>query len=639
MKALVRDYLASLRERDELDAVLPELLGELGFHVFSRPGRGTHQLGVDVAAIGKGDDGKDAVFLFSVKPGNLTRQDWMNDTPQALKYSLEEALQVYVRNRLPVQYRKLNVVICIVIGGEVHEHMREHLRAFIEQHESDRISFQEWDGDHLAELVLRGLLREEILPAELRSSFRKAIAMLDAPEVSIQHFTHLVRSLLGMDKSQKARLRVARQLNICTWILYVWARSIDNIETPYRASELTLLCTWELVRRSINSKGAPDKSLDGVLRHTIELHLNIARAFVDKITPHVNVMHGVSAATESRSALDVNLALFEVLGRIGLWGLWMHWLHSNAAEGADVYRGNIDNAVATGIKLIRNNPALLLPATDQQTTDIALFLQLWLAESMDLAPVREWLGEMTGRLNYTVRTRGRYPSCSTDYAELDNHQSNRQDDEYFNEATAGSTLIPLTAAWLHALGETEAFDALAKLVKEKLDHCTLQLWFPDESSEPALYIGGEQHGRALTGLSLVHGGEALLTTIAEACNRTDSFQKLSPMNFGFWPIILVACHYYRLPIPPNLWIYPLLPQEHSSLPPAKKSPAKRKHPAKTAVSGVKRGANKATAERKSPSQQEVMRLTKETTVPVARKAPAKKKVPAKTRPRARDTSP
>ena len=140
MKAIVRDYLASLREREELDAVLPELLGELDFRVFSRPGRGTHQLGVDVAAIGKGADGKDAVYLFSVKPGNLTRKDWMNDTPQALKYSLEEALQVYLRNRLPVEYRKLKVVICIVIGGEVHEHMREHLRAFFEQHETDQIS-------------------------------------------------------------------------------------------------------------------------------------------------------------------------------------------------------------------------------------------------------------------------------------------------------------------------------------------------------------------------------------------------------------------------------------------------------------------------------------------------------------------
>ena len=39
MKLVIREYLASLRERDELDAILPDLLSELGFTVFSRPGK------------------------------------------------------------------------------------------------------------------------------------------------------------------------------------------------------------------------------------------------------------------------------------------------------------------------------------------------------------------------------------------------------------------------------------------------------------------------------------------------------------------------------------------------------------------------------------------------------------------------
>ena len=64
MKLLIRDYLASLKERDELDAILPDLLSELGFTVYSRPRRGTIQRGVDIAAIGKGEDGERKVFLL-----------------------------------------------------------------------------------------------------------------------------------------------------------------------------------------------------------------------------------------------------------------------------------------------------------------------------------------------------------------------------------------------------------------------------------------------------------------------------------------------------------------------------------------------------------------------------------------------
>ena len=72
MKLIIRHYLASLKERGELDAILPDLLSELGLNVYSRPGRGTRQDGVDVAAVGKleGDDA-DKVYLFSIKAGAL----------------------------------------------------------------------------------------------------------------------------------------------------------------------------------------------------------------------------------------------------------------------------------------------------------------------------------------------------------------------------------------------------------------------------------------------------------------------------------------------------------------------------------------------------------------------------------------
>ena len=68
MKLIIRQYLASLKERGELDAILPDLLSELGLNVYSRPSRGTRQDGVDVAAVGKleGDD-TDKVYLFSIK--------------------------------------------------------------------------------------------------------------------------------------------------------------------------------------------------------------------------------------------------------------------------------------------------------------------------------------------------------------------------------------------------------------------------------------------------------------------------------------------------------------------------------------------------------------------------------------------
>lgn len=72
MKLVFREYLTSLRERNELDVVLPDLLSELGYNVISRPSTGPRQFGVDVAAVSPMVDGEQKLYLFTIKQGDLT---------------------------------------------------------------------------------------------------------------------------------------------------------------------------------------------------------------------------------------------------------------------------------------------------------------------------------------------------------------------------------------------------------------------------------------------------------------------------------------------------------------------------------------------------------------------------------------
>jgi len=560
MKLLIRDYLGSLRERDELDAILPDLLSELGFHVYSRPQRGTSQLGVDIAAVGKDDnDGEKKLFLFSVKQGDLTRQDW-DGTPQALRSSLDEILDAYIPHRIPARYKGLDIVICLAFGGDVNEQVRDKLTGFIARNTTARVTFDEWNGDKIAGMILKGILREEILPKPMRSSFQKAVAMVDEPDISYEHFSRLTGALSQAGiLSGKARVRAARQLNICLWILFVWARSADNIESPYRASELALLTVWELLRPTLGSKGREVKALSVVAQQMIQLHLTISMEFIEsRVLPYAEIRHGISMATGSRSSLDVNLALFEVLGRIGLAGLWLHWIGERSGDAhQEQIRSSVVHLTQTGLELIRNNPVLFLPIADRQGTSIALFLQLWLVSELDSTGITSWLEEMARRLTYSIRTRGRYTSSLTDYRDLAEHPRDRSD-EYFKEAMAGSTIVPLLAAWLHALGATEAVEVLSSLAQKELKHCTLQLWLPDAASEENFYVGNSSHGRALCGLPLNQGGRQLIATIAEACHKDLSLQNLSPIKSGFWPVVMAACHHYELPVPPGFWISSLM---------------------------------------------------------------------------------
>lgn len=555
MKLLIRDYLASLKEREELDAILPDLLSELGLTVYSRPRRGTLQRGVDIAAVGQDDDGVRKVFLFSVKQGDLTRQDW-DGTPQALRSSLNEIRDAYIRNRIPARYRHLPVVICLTFGGDVNEQVRENLAGYIADNTTDQITFDEWNGDKIAGLILQGILREEILPKVMRSSFQKAVAMIDEPSVSYDHFSKLAKNLREAGSASiKARLRVARQLNICVWILYVWARDLGNLEAPYRASELALLSGWELLRPVLARNSRDTRDLRAVIDQLVKLHITIASELIeDKVIPHTNVLYGISMSMPSSSSLDINLALFELLGRIGLTGLWLHWLGERVdPETRKTVDEGLARLTAAGFSLIRNNPALLLPIADRQTTDIALFLQLWLVSRLDAEDTVRWLGQMVERLRFTIHTRGRYPHCTSDYRELAAHLSERSD-ENFKDATAASTLIPLLCVWMRALGQTELLTILTTLVREKLDHCTLQLWMPDDASEDHLYVGDTNHGRAVSNVPCDEDCTGLIATIAEACRLDTCFANLSAIKAGFWPLVLAACRHHHLPVPPAFWI-------------------------------------------------------------------------------------
>lgn len=554
MKLILREYLGSLKERGELDAILPDLLSELGFNVYSRPERGTTQHGVDVAAVGIDDDGEQKLFLFSVKQGDLTRRDW-DGTPQALRSSLNEIQDVYIPTKIPSEHKHLKIVICLCFGGDVSEQVRSALTGYINQRTTGHLIFREWNGDKLAEMLLRGVLREDILPRPLRASFQKAVAMTDEPDVSYFHFSNLSRQLtknVGQDNPK--RVTAARQLYICVWILFVWARDNKNLEAPYRASELALLTIWNFLRPFIDKRTNDALAINLVLHQLIQLYVAICGELLEqKVLPHVSKRDGISLMVPTRTSADVNLKLFDILGRIAMTGLWLVWFATrNQTEMNSQMKAKIGEWTDSCFKLIENNRALFLPLCDEHAIEVSLLLLLVAFADSNRLDAINWLREMTNLLDISVRTHGKYPTVFTSYGDLIDHPR-EQSEAYREEATSGSILIPLMAAWLAAVEEKESLKTLADLKESVLAHCTLQFWLPDSSTEDALYGGGKGHGIALCDIPIADG-DAFLKAIADACKKESALENLSAMETGYWPIVLLACRHYRHPVPPHFWI-------------------------------------------------------------------------------------
>lgn len=552
MKLILVEYLASLKERGELDVILPDLLSEIGMSVFSRPAIGTRQYGVDVGAVG-GSEGEEKVFLISIKPGDLKRPGW-DSGQQSLRASLNEIRDVYIPKHLPGRYKDLPVVIVLCLGGELHEGVRTNVESYIDNHTREGLEFEVWNGDMLAHLLLSGVLRENALPETWRSDFRKAVALVDEPDASFEHFRRLVSSISdACEAAAPARLTAIRQIYLGLWTLYVWGRDADNIEAAYLCSERAVLIAWELTKEYLKSESEEARQIGQSMGRLIELHVRIADDYITTyVVPRAKTARGLSAAVPSHASLDVNLRLFDLVGRIGSRGLWL--LHSAELLGRNGTEEEVRLAVLRMAKLladiIANNPILFTPIKDAQAIDINIAC-LFLNRAGSNPVIREWIGKTAAATIFAFRSHGLYPSVHNDYRDLIDHP--KQDDDYRVKATAASLLIPTLAVWAAVTRDAETLGRLADFVAGDYAHSTLQLLYPGSDTETHLYRGSGDHGLAAPGVEIHRSYQEMLAPIKLECEASGAFTSLSAVSFGLWPLVVLASRHHRVPVPPQFW--------------------------------------------------------------------------------------
>ncbi|QFQ89116.1 hypothetical protein F8A10_17110 [Paracoccus kondratievae] len=117
MKLILKEYLASLKERGDLDKVLlPNLLSAMGLQVLKTPMIGTRQDGVDISAVGQlPDDDQKYLYLLCVKAGDVGRNDW-DAGPQSVRPELQEILDVYIGSKVAKERNGPIVTACLSLG-------------------------------------------------------------------------------------------------------------------------------------------------------------------------------------------------------------------------------------------------------------------------------------------------------------------------------------------------------------------------------------------------------------------------------------------------------------------------------------------------------------------------------------------
>lgn len=557
MIPIIREFFRGLRERAELDAIIPELLTAMGFEVLSRPMVGTRQYGSDVAAIGVDDDGVRKLFLFSIKRGDLNRREWDGDSDQALRQSLNEIRDAYIAGVAP-RHRGLPVVVVITVGGIVLENVLPMVNGYMAAEERPGFALRLWTGDTLTTKIVDGALREEVFPAALRKLLRRACALVEEPDTSLSQFTRLIEQVAA--NGHEGAVERVRILYLALWILTVWGREAGNLDAPYRASELVVLRSWELLWREIERDDGRKLTASHAFNEVVRLHLRIwDELYRDKILPHAASLHALSFAVRSQEPIDINLALFDTLGRIAMGGLWRLWLaqaSSSAPAAASSTDPELDFITERLAEFVFSNPALFTPATEFQGVDITLALMLLAAVPATRTAAASLIQQMSRATRLSFNRRAGYPLRMGDYETLI-RQTDLRDDVRRRDATSASIIQPLLAAFAWGLAKREIATEIDAFQTGDLSHSNLQTWVVNSGTEEKLWIGHAPVGSSLGSLRIGNEGSVLIESLRSEVAMNTAHPELSAIRLDHWPVLLLACRVNRLPPPPQLWL-PLL---------------------------------------------------------------------------------
>jgi len=558
MRLIIREYLSLLKESDELDRLLPDLLLAMGIEPISRAQVGVRQYGVDVAAVGKDKNGKKTLFLFTIKQGDIGRADW-DRRNQSVRQSLNEIKDVYLTSSIEAKYKTLPKKIILCTGGDLKQEAETNWKGYVKSHQKKgKIEYDFWGNDRLSLLIEKHLFNEHILPNELRSKFRKLLALLSDPDYDLSDYYMILEELLikadyGNTKKLSVKKKIKRALrtiNLCQSIIYFWAKNENNIKSAIYCSERTVLNAWEFMRKN---ELYSNREVSLIYLDLYRTLFRIYTEYFRKVQGHCYVRNGFSGY--GRHYIQECLNTFEHLGLISTAGL-LYLYQASFEQNKNLVETLIENskAILDAIKsYIRNHHATGAPCFDSHIIEIseAIYL-LSIFSEKDL--IDNWVKEVIDQIVFSYDKMEKYfPIQSDSFDDLVALciSDRITKDEMFEM----STLLPILAQWCIVLDLSETYLLIHEVVSKFFPKCTLQIWYPDDETDQYIYTcnAAYKSGAVDAPIKLDVSLDEMKKRINEVQSNTIKPVALSCIKHGLEVLPILASRHYRTPLLPFYW--------------------------------------------------------------------------------------
>ena len=191
---IIKQYIATLKEDNELDYIFPLLLKQMGYRVLLTPkqSKGQPQYGRDVVAA-KNVDGVDTLFLFELKGFSAKDiTDRTLDARDGIIESLNASKNTKYRDASISGLSKCPRIYVFVHNGYAEANALLTLNDYVEENFPEG-SFDRWDLDKLTTLFSEYLFDETLLTdEESYRLFKKVLVLLDSEGDNFKDIVSLV---------------------------------------------------------------------------------------------------------------------------------------------------------------------------------------------------------------------------------------------------------------------------------------------------------------------------------------------------------------------------------------------------------------------------------------------------------------
>lgn len=556
---VIAEYLRTLKERNELDRLLPDLLVEMGYVPVARPQTGNRQFGVDIAARGiNPDTGQAELLLLVIKQKDIGRSEW-DGNDQAIRPSLNEIFDVYLKSHVEAEDIGKPVRIAVVTNGELKQTVQASWSGYVND-QRNRALIEFWGLDTISTLIEHHLLDEHVFHDEDRRDLRRALALAGDVEYDQRDLHRLMLRTLGLTpegvlesstKSKKDLLKALRVVNFAAHAFASWALGDGDGRQGLRAIERALLWSWHRVRAF--DAWESDKDMTQALGTVWQGYLTVGRHYFEKLQAHCYVEDGLLGYASDSA--ELSLVAFEQVGMLASIG----FTHVLSVTGDDEERvaqhQNADIVADALASLISSNRICNSPCFDRHSQDIVLGMSL-LVLTGRREYAQQWLQTLIRNVDYAFKVKRYVPIDSDsidDLADIGGWHSGQASDQLMQT----SWMMAVLAGWCAVLGLEESYQVLRSGLTQDYPETCAQLWHPDNQIHEHLYFHAAHFSTGASEAPIRLPEDmaqwlAHMRVIVESEQGKECLQTMG-CKIGLPAIDLIACRHFGTPIAPAFW--------------------------------------------------------------------------------------